>query len=76
MPGFTFHDAHFSLAQSRLLPLLGHDNAVTRGDAANLLGIIGDKGAISYLEKLLSDENSNVRMIAQEALTEMTQTDS
>lgn len=68
--------AHISLAQSHLLPLLGHDNAVTRGDAANLLGIIGDKGAISYLEKLLSDENSNVRMIAQEALTEMKQTDS
>jgi HEAT repeat protein len=54
-----------------LLPLLSHTEPVVRGDAANLLGIIGDENAISPLEKLLENENENVRLIAKEALEEI-----
>jgi HEAT repeat protein len=54
-----------------LLPLLIHDNPVARGDAANLIGIIGDERALPLLEKLLTDENPNVRIIAEEAIEEI-----
>ena len=56
-----------------LLPLLTHAESVVRGDAANLLGIIGDKNALPPLEKLLEDENENVRLIAKEAIAEILQ---
>ncbi len=62
---------HITAAQPNLLPLLQHADAVTRGDAANLLGIIGDRASIPYLEKLLSDEDDNVRIISREALDGM-----
>ena len=56
-----------------LLPLLTHTEPVVRGDAANLLGIIGDRNALPALEKLLADENENVRLIATEAIEEIRQ---
>jgi len=56
-----------------LLPLLTHAESVARGDAANLLGIIGDENALSPLEKLLEDENEHVRLIAKEAIAEIRQ---
>ena len=59
------------LAEENLLPLLGHADAVVRGDAANLLGIIGDTASLASLEQLLSDENENVRLIAYEAINEI-----
>lgn len=65
--------ANISKAVLNLLPLLNHSEPVVRGDAANLLGIIGDKSAISMLEKALQDENPEVRIIAKEALEEMEQ---
>jgi HEAT repeats len=54
-----------------LLPLLTHAEPVVRGDAANLLGIIGDENALPPLEKLLEDENEHVRLIAEEAIAEI-----
>jgi hypothetical protein len=51
-----------------LLPLLTHTEPFVRGDACNLLGIIGDSSALPSLEKLLADENDNVRLIAKEAI--------
>jgi HEAT repeat protein len=51
-----------------LLPLLTHTEPFVRGDACNLLGIIGDNSALPSLEKLLEDENENVRLIAKEAI--------
>ena len=60
-------------AVSGLLPLLTHAEPVVRGDAANLLGIIGDKRALPLLEKLSGDENENVRLIAKEAIEEILQ---
>jgi len=51
-----------------ILPLLGHDSPIVRGDAAYLLGTVGwaDHGAA--LRPLLDDENNDVREAAEEAL--------
>ncbi len=56
-----------------LVPLLKHDDPVVRGDAANLLGIIRDKAAIPFLKKLLFDENPDVKLLAKEAIEEISQ---
>jgi len=62
-----------SKAVRNLLPLLNHKEPVVRGDAANLLGIIGDKSALPLLENALMDEHPDVRMIAKEAVEELKQ---
>jgi HEAT repeat protein len=54
-----------------LLPLLSRTEPFVRGDAANLLGIIGDNRALASLEKLREDENADVRLIAIEAIEEI-----
>jgi len=51
-----------------LIPLLDHPEAVVRGDAANLLGIVGDPSVLPLLEKALTDENRSVQDIAREAI--------
>lgn len=62
---------NISRALDTLLPLLHHDNPVVRGDAANLLGIIGDRSAVQHLEKSLHDDNENVRIISEEAIRDI-----
>jgi len=62
---------HVILAQDHLLPLLDHTDAVVRGDAANLIGIIGDRKSLPGLKALLDDENGSVRIIAREAVQEI-----
>ncbi|MHB8846506.1 MAG: HEAT repeat domain-containing protein [Nitrospirota bacterium] len=54
-----------------ILRLLAHENPTVRGDAANALGIIGDRSAKEGLEKLRHDANPVVREIVQEALAEI-----
>jgi hypothetical protein len=54
-----------------VLPLLKDENPVTRGDAAYLLGIIGDKDTIPYLEGMLRDKDRNVSLIAKEAIDDI-----
>jgi HEAT repeat protein len=54
-----------------ILPLLGDQNPVIRGDAAYLLGIIGDQDTIPYLEERKNDEDANVRVIAEEAIEDI-----
>jgi HEAT repeat protein len=54
-----------------ILPLLKDENPVTRGDAAYLLGIIGDKDTIPYLEEMLNDKDGNVSLIAKEAMDDI-----
>ena len=56
-----------------LLPLLSSTEPFVRGDAANLLGIIGDNRALASLGKLLEDGNADVRLIANEAIEEIHQ---
>lgn len=64
---------NISRAVPGLLPLLTHTEPFVRGDAANLLGIIGDRDTMPNIEKLLADENSDVRLIAKEAILEIQQ---
>ena len=54
-----------------ILPLLKDKNPVIRGDTAYLLDLIGDKGAIPFLEELINDEDSNVRIIVKEAIEDI-----
>ncbi|MBI5076096.1 MAG: HEAT repeat domain-containing protein [Nitrospirae bacterium] len=58
-------------AQKNLLPLLASSEAVVRGDAANLIGIIGDKGSLPFLQQCLLDMHEGVRIIAQEAIAQI-----
>ena len=64
---------NISGALPALLPLTAHHDAVVRGDISNLLGIVASKEALPFLEKLLSDENPSVRLIAKEAIGEINQ---
>lgn len=54
-----------------LVPLLAHERAVVRGDAAYLLGILGRREALAPLRALDSDENADVREAAAEAVEEI-----
>jgi hypothetical protein len=63
--------SNISKSTASLVPLLRHPDAVVRGDACNLLGIIGDRDAYAFVEKSLGDEDANVRLIAQEALEQI-----
>jgi HEAT repeat protein len=67
----TSDSGNISTAVPNLLPLLGHREAVVRGDVSNLLGIIGDRSVIPLLERALTDQNPDVRLIAKEALEEL-----
>ncbi len=51
--------------------LLKDPNPTIRGDAAYLLGIIGHKNAILFLEDAVSDQNKMVRETVREALSEI-----
>lgn len=56
----------------RLIPaiagLLQEDNPTLRGDAANLLDIIGHRDALPYLLPALDDKDVHVREIVEEAI--------
>ncbi len=54
-----------------LIPLLKNENPTVRGDAAYVLGIIGDREILPLLEKLQEDQDLNVKTIAREAIDEM-----
>jgi hypothetical protein len=51
--------------------LLSNPNITIRGDAAHLLGIIGHKNALPYLENVLNDEHEMVRENVSEAIDEI-----
>ncbi|MEC4676471.1 MAG: HEAT repeat domain-containing protein [Nitrospirota bacterium] len=68
----TLDSRNITRASRNIIPLISHKNPVVRGDASNLLGIIGDREAIPFLEKGLSDENPDVRLIAREAIDDIT----
>jgi hypothetical protein len=63
--------ANIIRAQKNLLPLLAHTDAVVRGDAANLIGIVGNKGSLTLLEQCLLDTHEGVRLIAEEAIAQL-----
>jgi HEAT repeat protein len=65
------HRQVLSGAVPGIVKLLAHENPTVRGDAANVLGIIGDRSAREALEKLRDDANPAVREAALEALAEI-----
>jgi len=65
------HRQALAFAVPGLLVLLGNENPTIRGDAANVLGIIGDRSARHALRELQNDANPAVREIAEDALREM-----
>jgi len=54
-----------------ILPLLQNQNPVIRGDAAYLIGLIGNRKDIPALQTLIEDENDNVRSIVNEAIDDI-----
>ena len=59
-------DVH--LALPGLIPLLKDESPTVRGDAADLIGIIGDESQVTVLEPLLKDPHPQVIQIVQEAI--------
>jgi HEAT repeat protein len=68
-------NAHIRKAVPPLLRLLSHKEPVVRGDAVNLLGIIGEKTSLPHLEQALSDNNPEVQLLAREAIEDIFQQD-
>jgi len=62
---------HVHAAIPILLPLLQDSDPNVRGDTANILGLISGLDVIDKLVILLSDDNPNVRMIAEEAIEDI-----
>jgi alkyl hydroperoxide reductase subunit AhpF len=60
---------------SGLLPILPSQDAVLRGDTADLLGRIGHRAARDALQALLDDPHPDVAEIASEALEEIDERD-
>ena len=56
------------LAVPNLTPLLSNKNPQIRGEAANLLGIIGSKGALGALTPLQNDPDPQVKEIVTDIL--------
>ncbi len=54
-----------------LLPLLKSGEPNVRGDTVSILGQISDRDLTKEITPLLSDKNSNVRMLAEDALQEL-----
>ena len=65
------HRQALSGAVSGLIALLGHENPTIRGDAANVLGIIGDRSALPALTLLLEDGNPSVRAISRDSIKDI-----
>jgi HEAT repeat protein len=61
--------AEVSLAIPALLPLLEAPEPLLRGEAVNILGIIGTNEALAALQPLLADTDHQVSEIAQDVLT-------
>jgi len=54
-----------------LLPLLKAEAPVIRGDAAYLLGVIGNRDVVPFLNEIINDADTNVRTIAEEAIEDI-----
>jgi HEAT repeat protein len=54
-----------------LLPLLKAEAPVIRGDAAYLLGVIGNRDVVPFLNEIINDADTNVRVIAEEAIEDI-----
>jgi HEAT repeat protein len=62
---------NISRAIPYVLPVLKNENPVYRGDAAYVLGIIGNPDAIPFLGEMADDEDFDVKQIVKEAIDEI-----
>jgi len=62
------HPGPFIQLVPSIAKLLQDENPTVRGDAANLLEIIGHKDALPFLLDALHDTDGNVREIIEEAI--------
>ena len=62
------HPGPFKQLVPSIAILLRDENPTVRGDAANLLEIIGHKDALPFLLDALHDKDQNVREIVEEAI--------
>ena len=67
----TSHGEAVRTSVPGLVGLLKHENPTIRGDAASVLGTIGDPSAIAGLEVSMADDNAGVREAVQDALSEI-----
>jgi hypothetical protein len=65
------HREQLRAAVPGLIELLNSENPTVRGDTAYLLGLIGDRAAVTGLQRLLQDPQAAVREIAGEALRDI-----
>jgi HEAT repeat protein len=63
------------LAIPQLVPLLENENPTIRGDAADLIGIIGEEQHAELIRFLLDDPSSQVREVTQEAIEALQQSE-
>ena len=61
----------FKAVIPRLIEYLSNDDARIRGDACHYLSLTKDVSHVPAIKKLLSDENEEVREIAQDSLDEL-----
>ena len=61
----------FKAVIPRLVEYLSNDDARIRGDACHYLSLTKDVSYVPAIKKLLSDENEEVREIAQDSLDEL-----
>ncbi len=64
---------HVAEAVPGLISIPEDAETYSRGDAANLLGIIGDRSALPFLQKAAVDNDPNVRLLAKEAMRDITE---
>jgi HEAT repeat protein len=67
----TSHREAVRTAVPGLVGLLKHENPTIRGDAASVLGTIGDFSAVAGLETSMTDDHAGVREAVQDALSEI-----
>ncbi len=65
------HRTELQSAVPGIMALLRHENPTIRGDAASVLGIIGDKASAGALRECLQDSHPGVREAARDALAEI-----
>lgn len=59
-----------ALAIPALLPILGEETPWMRGEAVNLLGIIGTPEALAYIKPLADDPQPQIREMVRDILQE------
>ncbi len=65
------HRGELQSAVPGVVALLGHENPTIRGDAAFVLGMIGDEVSAGALRECLQDSHPGVQEAARDALAEI-----